>query len=117
MGALAIQILTQSDIVVKLLFLVIFTAKQSPKCQFSFRCSNGQCISSRKVCNFRADCRDKSDEVSCPTKCDFQKDFCKWTNAQAGDHYDWIRNKGPTPSKLTGPSADHTLNTSAGQVY
>ena len=81
------------------------------------RCSNGQCIDINKVCDFRNDCSDKSDEVNCPTTCDFEKGYCKWTNAQVGDHYDWIRNKGNTPSKLTGPSTDHTFNTSAGLCH
>ena len=80
------------------------------------RCtSSGKCVDVNKVCNFRSDCADKSDEANCPTKCDFQTDYCKWKNAKVGDRYDWIRNKGKTPSKLTGPSADHTYNTSAGE--
>lgn len=80
------------------------------------RCTNGRnCIDVNKVCNFRSDCTDNSDEANCPTKCDFQTDYCKWKNAQVGDRYDWIRNKGKTPSKFTGPSADHTYNTSAGE--
>lgn len=82
------------------------------------RCtSNSQCIDINKVCDFRTDCSDKSDEANCPSTCNFEKGYCKWVNAQVGDHYDWIRNKGPTPSKFTGPSTDHTYNTSAGLCY
>ena len=82
-----------------------------------FRCSNGQCIDINKVCDFRNDCTDKSDEASCPATCNFEKGYCKWTNAQVGDHYDWIRYKGKTPSQFTGPSTDHTYNTSAGLCH
>ena len=82
-----------------------------------FRCSNGQCIDINKVCDFRNDCSDKSDEASCPATCNFEKGYCKWTNAQVGDHYDWIRYKGKTPSRFTGPSTDHTYNTSAGLCH
>ena len=83
------------------------------KC-FSRCTSNGQCVDINKVCDFRTDCSDKSDEANCPPTCNFENGYCKWTNAQVGDHYDWIRNKGKTPSKFTGPSTDHTYNTSAG---
>ena len=79
------------------------------------RCTNNrQCVNVSKVCDFRSDCSDSSDEANCPTTCNFENGYCKWTNAQVGDHYDWIRYKGKTPSQLTGPSTDHTFNTSAG---
>ena len=82
------------------------------------RCtSNRQCIDINKVCDFRTDCSDKSDEANCPATCNFEKGYCKWTNAQVGDHYDWIRYKGKTPSQFTGPSTDHTFNTSAGKSF
>ncbi|XP_048583250.1 uncharacterized protein LOC116612520 [Nematostella vectensis] len=43
-----------------------------------------------------------------PGDCNFDRDFCNWTNEQGTDDFDWSRNKGPTPSDNTGPSADHT---------
>ena len=80
------------------------------------RCANGgNCISVSKVCNFYSDCPGGSDEMNCPATCNFQNSFCKWQNAKSVDHYDWVRNKGQTPSRFTGPSVDHTTNSSAGK--
>ena len=37
-----------------------------PKCGFGqFRCSDGQCIDQRLLCNQRYDCSDGSDELNC----------------------------------------------------
>lgn len=47
------------------------------------------------------------------TKCDFERDLCDWTQAQT-DTFEWTRQYGNTPSPGTGPSHDHTTNTSAG---
>ncbi|EDO45587.1 predicted protein, partial [Nematostella vectensis] len=33
---------------------------------------------------------------------------CNWTNEQRTDDFDWLREKGSSPSLFTGPSADHT---------
>jgi len=43
--------------------------------------------------------------------CDFQKDFCTWSN-MASDDFDWIRDSGGTPSRLTGPGSDRLGKTS-----
>ena len=53
---------------------------------------------------------------ACPSlgSCDFEKDLCTWTNANAGDSFDWERAQGRTVSTGTGPSNDHTLNTPYG---
>ncbi|XP_065198014.1 MAM and LDL-receptor class A domain-containing protein 2-like [Sycon ciliatum] len=45
--------------------------------------------------------------------CDFEKNFCTWTNL-AGSDFDWIRRFGSTTSFNTGPSYDHTTGTSTG---
>ncbi|XP_070196894.1 uncharacterized protein [Littorina saxatilis] len=48
-----------------------------------------------------------------PYDCDFEQDFCGWTNANT-DRFDWTRLSGPTPSAGTGPTKDHTLGTAKG---
>ncbi|XP_040423240.1 IgGFc-binding protein-like [Cygnus olor] len=45
--------------------------------------------------------------TACNISCTFDVDFCGWEQA-INDNFDWIRNKGPTPSPNTGPSYDHT---------
>ena len=49
----------------------------------------------------------------CPSlgSCDFEDDFCTYSNDQDGDDFDWERNSGKTDSIGTGPSKDHTYNT------
>ncbi|XP_071486325.1 MAM and LDL-receptor class A domain-containing protein 1-like [Diadema antillarum] len=50
--------------------------------------------------------------------CDFERDYCTWTNPQTGDNFDWTRSSGATPSVTTGPSKDHTLSSPSGHyVY
>ncbi|KAH3887671.1 hypothetical protein DPMN_011689 [Dreissena polymorpha] len=39
--------------------------------------------------------------------CNFDQGLCTWTQDK-GDNFDWTLNRGPTPTTLTGPSADHT---------
>ena len=46
--------------------------------------------------------------------CDFQKDFCTWTNLR-GDQFNWTRRSGSTLSSLTGPDRDR-LGTTSGNV-
>ncbi|CAF0808194.1 unnamed protein product, partial [Brachionus calyciflorus] len=43
-----------------------------------------------------------------PLRCDFDLDFCGWTNDVANSKFNWTRNKGTTSSDQTGPSTDHT---------
>ena len=49
----------------------------------------------------------------CPTlgSCDFEDDFCTYSNDQNDDDFDWERNSGRTFSIGTGPKGDHTYNT------
>lgn len=49
-----------------------------------------------------------------PGYCDFQTNFCTWSNVINADDFDFIRSKGSTSSSGTGPTADHTLATNQG---
>ena len=42
--------------------------------------------------------------------------MCTYTNTQAEDQFDWLRNAGTTPSWQTGPKVDHTLGTPLGKL-
>ena len=48
--------------------------------------------------------------------CDFeQKDMCGWTNVvDNSDDFDWTLHHGSTSTAGTGPSVDHTTNSSSG---
>nr|KAG5689549.1 hypothetical protein BaRGS_022052 [Batillaria attramentaria] len=47
--------------------------------------------------------------------CDFQTNFCMWTNVHDGtDKMDWLRLKGRTQTQYTGPSTDHTKQDATG---
>ena len=45
--------------------------------------------------------------------CDFEQSFCGWVQSKT-DKFDWMLRHGSTPSRMTGPSVDHTLHTSSG---
>lgn len=51
----------------------------------------------------------------CPTSrtCDFEQGYCNWVNDTTGDFY-WLRKKGKTETGATGPSIDHTTQSSNG---
>jgi hypothetical protein len=51
-----------------------------------------------------------------PGSCNFETDFCTWTNIMTGDDFDWLRNKGATGSARTGPSVDHTVGNANGKT-
>ena len=48
--------------------------------------------------------------------CDFENGMCTYSNTQAEDQFDWLRNAGNTPSWQTGPKVDHTLGTGLGKL-
>ena len=51
-----------------------------------------------------------------PGDCNFEAGSCTWTNVQSTDDFDWLRGSGSTPSFNTGPSVDHTTNTTGGKI-
>lgn len=45
--------------------------------------------------------------------CDFENGLCGWVQ-RSDDVFDWTRKRGSTPSANTGPTVDHTLQTTTG---
>ena len=55
---------------------------------------------------------------NCPAMgdCDFEHvDFCDWQQ-ETSDNFDWIIGAGKTLSSFTGPSIDHTTQSSSGKT-
>ncbi|XP_067126410.1 MAM and LDL-receptor class A domain-containing protein 1-like isoform X1 [Centruroides vittatus] len=50
----------------------------------------------------------KNEKCPPPGNCDFEYDLCTWQNVQEGTDVQWIRNRGSTATKGTGPDTDHT---------
>lgn len=46
--------------------------------------------------------------------CDFEADFCDWTQEQNADQFDWKRDRNGTRSTGTGPTYDHTTESENG---
>ncbi|KAM4557404.1 apical endosomal glycoprotein [Fundulus diaphanus] len=56
-------------------------------------------------------------DAQCPPHgvCDFENSFCSWTNLGDGvDQGDWLLGAGASPNPNTGPTVDHTTNSSYG---
>lgn len=84
-----------------------------------FSCTDGTCISADDVCNFRKDCTNGYDELSCPAKCDYESGtMCKWYNYYWNDVIlDWKLHLAGNPSENgTGPPTDHTLSSAKGNI-
>ena len=50
-----------------------------------------------------------------PGDCNFETGMCTWLNVPSNDDFDWLRGSGSTPSSYTGPSTDHTTNSTGGK--
>lgn len=56
-------------------------------------------------------------DAPCPPHghCDFERNMCSWSNVGNGvDQEDWLRGRGDSLNPNTGPSVDHTTNSSHG---
>ncbi|XP_039999701.1 MAM and LDL-receptor class A domain-containing protein 1 [Xiphias gladius] len=56
-------------------------------------------------------------DAQCPPPgfCDFESNMCSWSNLGGGvDQGDWLRGRGASPNPNTGPSVDHTTNSTQG---
>ncbi|XP_066538292.1 MAM and LDL-receptor class A domain-containing protein 1 [Hoplias malabaricus] len=49
-----------------------------------------------------------------PGLCDFEMNMCSWRNVMEYDETDWLRDQGNTQAPSTGPSTDHTTNSTTG---
>lgn len=57
-------------------------------------------------------------DAHCPPHgfCDFEDNMCSWSNLGGEvDQGDWLRSRGASPNPNTGPSVDHTTNSTQGQ--
>ena len=57
----------------------------------------------------------KDGSCGSPSDCNFESERCLWKN-EAGDDFDWLRSKGSTNSRYTGPRIDHTFGTDSGKI-
>lgn len=58
-------------------------------------------------------------DAQCPPHgfCDFERSFCSWSNLGARvDQRGWLLGAGATPNPNTGPTVDHTTNSSDGNL-
>ncbi|XP_041365734.1 MAM and LDL-receptor class A domain-containing protein 1-like [Gigantopelta aegis] len=79
-----------------------------------FQCtSDKKCIPASRVCDFTADCADKSDEAACGT-CTFEPtgSYCGWTDRSTGK-YNWTVTSGRQAGS-SGLQKDHTKRTADG---
>ncbi|XP_076750221.1 anaplastic lymphoma kinase isoform X1 [Xylocopa sonorina] len=84
-----------------------------------FRCNNGSCLNTTRVCDLTKDCADGEDEeLDCDkipenARCNFEHGWCGWENVP-GRLLNWTLHRGATPSEKTGPSYDHTYRNASG---
>lgn len=120
------------------MFLNSFQGGSPPLPTGSARCSKVQfyckaddlCINIHWKCDGEKDCTDGADEMLCPSptkqptpppglthpaNCNFESGFCLWRSATFAD-MNWLRNRGQTPSRQTGPDGDHTTGTGMSNV-
>ena len=48
--------------------------------------------------------------------CDFELNTCSWRNEKQDDNFEWQRQRGSTPTLLTGPRLDNTKQSRYGKV-
>lgn len=55
-------------------------------------------------------------DTQCPSPghCDFEINMCSWSNLGGVDQEDWLRGRGDSSNPNTGPSLDHTTNSTHG---
>lgn len=92
-----------------------------------FVCKHGGCVESHVLCDAKADCPDRSDELHCslfaglPGSCDFNMpaeqwaERCKLTQA-ANDDCDWHVGRSRVTAG-TGPLTDHSPDGQGGYLY
>uniref|UniRef100_A0A3B4UGP8 Si:ch211-106h4.4 n=1 Tax=Seriola dumerili TaxID=41447 RepID=A0A3B4UGP8_SERDU len=59
-------------------------------------------------------------DAQCPPPgfCDFERNMCSWSNLGGRvDQGDWLRGTGASPNPNTGPSVDHTTNSTHHYLY
>ncbi|XP_066536368.1 MAM and LDL-receptor class A domain-containing protein 1 [Hoplias malabaricus] len=89
-----------------------------------FVCKSGGCVDSSVVCDSKADCVDRSDELDCTGlagACDFNMAEDQWElqcqlEQDLGDDFDWHIGRGQV-HQGTGPSTDHSPDGSGGYLY
>ncbi|KAI1287574.1 MAM and LDL-receptor class A domain-containing protein 2 [Halotydeus destructor] len=74
-----------------------------------YMCDNGNCFTTRQMCNFVDDCGDNSDEANCGLDCDFDEDaFCGWSIAEDAP-FSWRLASGSSDGQ-NGPRTDSKSN-------
>ncbi|XP_029935423.1 MAM and LDL-receptor class A domain-containing protein 1 [Myripristis murdjan] len=90
-----------------------------------FACvAHGECVQQSKVCDFRHDCSDGSDETNCVKElCDFEGgDTCGWKRVDSSSlpihEFRWLPDQGETihngEEEYHRPTNDHTLGSPVG---
>ncbi|CAF4840990.1 unnamed protein product, partial [Rotaria sp. Silwood1] len=92
---------------------IVYSTTQSPYCNSTHsHCltNTRQCLPKDQFCNFNVDCTDQTDELSCPSTCNFEQNTsCLWTNDRK-QKLKWSFGSGRTASMNTGPSTDYTTH-------
>jgi hypothetical protein len=105
-------VLQNKDVTLPTLTTTKMTTTKAACEPHQFECeSSNQCIPDYKVCDFKKDCDDGSDETLCGT-CDFESSTCGWVD-RSYESVVWSRQTGPSASP-SGPQVDQTYGNSSG---